>query len=242
MPPTGDASEPVLAVDAAPLESVTFDFYRHLHKGLRSEMFAVTHAVGRLDPADDDGLTAIRRRWDTLVYLLEQHSWHEETIVQPVLEPLAPDIAAEVPSSHRSLEARVAAVGGLFDRAAAADASDRRAAVHRLYLGMTELVAEYLRHFEFEELQVIPVLSDSVPVEQLVAMNSEVVDTISGEDMVKNGTIMLPAMNIEDRVELIGGMKDRLPPDVFGPLWHIVTTLLEPDDTAQLAARLGIDE
>jgi hypothetical protein len=242
MATTGDAAEPPLAVEAAPLESVTFDFYRHLHKGLRSELFAVTHAVGRLDPADDEGLARLRARWNDLVYLLEQHAYHEETIVQPVLEALAPEIAAEVPSSHRALDARVAAIGVLVDRAIAAPPSGRRLAVHRLYLGLTELGAEYLRHFEFEELEVIPRLSVALPVEQLVAMNSQVVDSISAEDMVKNGRIMLPAMNVDDRVELIGGIKDRFPPDVFLPLWHIVETLIDADDARQLAARLGIDE
>jgi hypothetical protein len=241
MASTGDAVEPTLAVDAAPLESVTFDFYRHLHKGLRSELFALTYVIGRLDPADDDGLAAARERWHDLVYLLEQHAFHEETIVQPLLEQVEPELAARVVPDHRALDARVAAIGVLFDRALAADTSSRRVAVHRLYLGLTELGAEYLQHFEFEELEIIPALSVAVPVEQLVAMNSQVVDSISAEDMVENGKIMLPAMNVEDRVELIGGIQDRFPPDVFLPLWHIVETFLEPDDARQLAARLGIE-
>src|SRR5262245_51857519 len=141
MATTGDAGEPTLEVEAAPLESVTFDFYRHLHKGLRGELFALTSAIGRIDPCDDDGLAAVRERWSALVYLLDQHAWHEETIVQPVLEEVAPGLATRVLPEQRALAAREAAVGGLVDRAIAVGAADRRVAVHRLYLGMTEFLS-----------------------------------------------------------------------------------------------------
>ena len=241
MASTDDTAEPTLVVEAAPLESVTFDFYRSLHKGIRSEAFTLTSTAGSVDPSDDEGVAAVRARWHALVYILDQHAWHAETVVQPVLEQVAPALAARVLPKHRALEARAAAVGVLADRAVAAEAADRHVEVHRLYLGLAEFVADYLGHMEFEELEIIPALSVAVPVERLVAMNSQVVDSISAEDMVKNGKIMLPAMNIEDRVELIGGIKDRFPPEVFLPLWHIVTTLLEPADAEQLADRLGID-
>ena len=73
-------------------------------------------------------------------------------------------------------------------------------------------------------------------------MNSQVVDSISAEDMVKNGAIMLPAMNIEDRVELIGGIKDRFPPERVPPaLAHRARRCSSPTNAQQLADRLGID-
>ena len=41
-----------LAVESADLEAVTFDGYKDVHKGIRSELFGVTVAAGNVDPGD----------------------------------------------------------------------------------------------------------------------------------------------------------------------------------------------
>ena len=50
MTATTTTTIPALSVETAALETVTFDFYRDIHKGIRAELFAVTHAAGSVDP------------------------------------------------------------------------------------------------------------------------------------------------------------------------------------------------
>ena len=59
---TATTSIPMLAVESAPLETVTFDLYRDIHKGIRNELFAVTVAAGNVDPGDDDAVVAVGAR------------------------------------------------------------------------------------------------------------------------------------------------------------------------------------
>ena len=51
---------------------------------------------------------------------------------------------------------------------------------------------------------------------------------------------MIPAMNVEDRVELVGGMKATMPPEIFAGTWSLIESVLSPADAKQLATRLGI--
>ena len=54
---------PALTVETAALETVTVDIYRDIHKGIRNELFAVTYAAGRVDPADTDAVERRGDRW-----------------------------------------------------------------------------------------------------------------------------------------------------------------------------------
>ena len=75
------------------LETVTFDFYRDIHKGIRNELFAVTHAAGTVDPGNAEAIAAVATRWRNLSGMLVTHADHEEVYVQPVVEEHAPHLA-----------------------------------------------------------------------------------------------------------------------------------------------------
>jgi hypothetical protein len=51
---------------------------------------------------------------------------------------------------------------------------------------------------------------------------------------------MLPAMNVEDRVELVGAMRDGMPSEAFAAVWALAYSVLPADECAQLGARLGV--
>lgn len=231
---------PALTVETAPLEAVTFDFYRDIHKGIRRELFAVTSEGGRIDPGDTGAVQALGTRWRSMTSLLVSHAEHEEIHVQPVLEGVAPELAEQVIPVHRELEARAAALEVLADRAGSACPAEARLMVHRLYLGLAGFTSAYLAHQEFEELVVMPALSAAIPVDELVAIDMAIVASVSPEEMVQSATIMLPAMNVEDRVDLVGAMREGMPTEVFAGVWGLVEGVLGPVDAAQLAARLGL--
>ena len=58
--------------------------------------------------------------------------------------------------------------------------------------------------------------------------------------MAQSLAFMLPAMNVDDRTELLGGMQAGAPPEVFAGVWSLVGSVLDPADTKALAARLGV--
>jgi hypothetical protein len=52
--------------------------------------------------------------------------------------------------------------------------------------------------------------------------------------------LMLPALNIDDRTELLGGIRASAPAPVFEGAWGLAGSVLAPSDFTALGARLEI--
>jgi iron-sulfur cluster repair protein YtfE (RIC family) len=228
-----------LIVETAALETVTFDLYRNIHKGIRHGLFSVTEAVGRVDPHDTEAVRAVAASWADLVELLVEHAEHEDQFVQPTIERFAPAYAAEIAEAHPRLEAQMAELEVLADRAADACPEQARILTHRLYLGLASFTAEYLQHQEFEEFEVMVMLSQHLSFEELLGIDMAIVASIPPERMAASAVYMLPAMNIEDQADLYRGAQASVPPEVFQGMVGLAESVLEPARFEALQARLA---
>jgi hypothetical protein len=228
-----------LAVEIAGLEVVEYDMYRNIHKGLRAELFGVTAQAGSTDPGDADARAAVATRWSTAVALLVEHAEHEDEFVQPAIERHAPQLGVVVLRDHEVLEAQMAQLEVLADRAATASGPAARFLGHQLYLGLASFTAAYLEHQAFEELEVDVELSKALGPEALMAIDQAIVASIPPDRMATGLGIMLPAMNADDRAELLGGAQQGAPAEVFAGMLALARGALAPADYEQLATRLG---
>jgi Hemerythrin HHE cation binding domain len=229
-----------LSAESTALDRVVVDLYRDIHKGIRNELFAVTFEAGRADPLDRDAVSTVGCRWGNLVKVLLAHAEHENEFVQPVIERFAPEHAEDIATTHTALEAQMAQLELLADRAADSCPEQGRLLTHRLYLGLASFTASYLLHQEFEEFEVMVTLSQHVSPEELQALDNAIVASISPEMMAQSASIMLPAMNIEDQVELLGGVQAAAPPEVFAGMLGLAESVLEPARYEIVARKLGV--
>jgi hypothetical protein len=228
-----------LTVEAAPLEAVTFDIYRNIHKGIRRELFGVTEAWGQVDPSDAAEVEVVANRMRQLVKLLVSHAEHEDEYVQPWVDQFVPTVGDALTIEHHALEEQLASLEILTDRAIGLANSKRSLTVHRLHLGWASFTAEFLQHMAFEEMEVLPGLCSTLPADKLAAIEQEIVASIPPEDMAYSMSLMLPAMNIDDRVAVLGGMRENAPAFVFEAVTGIGATVVAPDVWAKTTARLG---
>ena len=128
----------------------------------------------------------------------------------------------------------------LSDRFVSAAPSDRRRFAHRLYLGLASFTAEYLQHQAFEEMEINPALAAIMGADELVAIDQAIVASIPPDQMAMGLSVMLPAMNVDDRAELLGGIKAGAPAEVFGRVWGLAESVLEPRDRDALGGRLAV--
>lgn len=224
---------------ATDFDLVSFDLYRDIHKGIRAELFALTGAAGRLDPNDRCGRVAFAQHVDFVVDWLVMHAEHEDTHVQPTIERVAPDLAPRVTDDHAVLEARLVDLRTLATGTVDAPDFELRGRVHALYLDLASFTSDYLKHQDMEERELMPVLDRALAFEELVTMHQSIVGSIPPQELGKGLSIMLPAMNVDDRTELLGGVRMSAPDPVFQGVWSL-GSVLEPADVRELAARLGI--
>jgi len=216
-----------------------YDFYREIHKGIRYALFTTTIAAGRLDVDDTDDVEALLQAHGDVLHLLHAHHEHEDVFIQPLVETHAPALALEVRVQHAAVEVGMSRLEGLGARLGRVAAPGRRGVALNLYLDLSRLTSEYLAHQLVEETTVMPALRAAVPTEELLALDMELRRTIPPEEMVAAMRQMLPAMNVEERVDMLGGMA-MAPPEVFAVFRDAAQQILPADEWAPVARRIGL--
>lgn len=216
------------------------DLYRDIHKGIRSELFATTVQAGSTDATDRAARLVLTDRIDGLVHLLHSHAEHEDTHIQPAIEVHVPDSAERIVADHVALDARIAAIHEQSVALAGLCGSAARTAADGLYLDLASFVSAYLEHQDLEERTVMPALAAAVGPLAVLGIHGAILGSIPPQEMAESLAIMIPAMNVDDRAELLGGMRAEAPAEVFAGVWGLVGSVLAPADVAAVAARLGI--
>lgn len=226
-------------IDVADFPTVTLDLYLDIHKGIRAELFAVTLTAGRVDPACDADLDALAAHVASVAQLLNEHAAHEDAHIDAPLQQHYPAFAERINADHVLLDGRI---DGLRERATGlrtAGAGDRRARVHGLYMELASFTSAYLDHQDFEERVVMPAIDAALGVEGVAEIHGAIIAGIPPEEMARSLAIMLPAMNVDDRADLLGGMQANAPAEAFEATWSLAASVLAPADVAALATRLG---
>jgi len=234
-PTTTGAGSPV--VDAVP----AIDLYRDIHKGIRAELFGTTMQAGTTDPSDRGSRLALSGRVETLVATLHSHAEHEDTGVQPAIEKVLPAAAERIVADHDLLDRRIVDIHEMALTVAEAGALTARDLGHELYLELASFTSAYLEHQNLEERVVMPALAAALGPLAVLEIHAGIIGSIPPPEMAEALAMMIPAMNVDDRTELLGGMRAGAPAEVFAGVWGLVDSVLVPADVAALSARLGLD-
>jgi hypothetical protein len=222
-------------------ELVALDLYRDIHKAIRAELFRVTAEAGRSDPASRDRRASLAGEVRGLAALLESHATHEDDHIDGALRIHLPALAERIEDDHRRLHGRVERFVEMAEDAADARGGEVPGLCHHLYLELASFTGTYLEHQDLEERVIMPALEQAIGVEGVGAIHDAIIANIPPEEMAASLAVMLPAMNVDDRVEMLSGMHAGAPPEVFEGVWGLAASVLSADDHRQLGARLGID-
>jgi hypothetical protein len=240
---TTPAADPTFAgVDVRCLQPVSFDLYRDVHKAIRVEMFAVVTNIGRLDVSDHFGCLDVADQVESLVNLLRRHAEHEDGSIQSPLEQASPELAARVANEHEALEHQMDHLVALAMLLRGAPNESARAVAHELYLDLAAFTGDYLAHQDVEERVIGPVLDEALGVQGLLGLHGAIMASIPPQEQAHSLALMFPAMNIDDRTELLGGMRVMAPAEVFAGTWSLARSVLSAHEAQALAARLGLGE
>ena len=130
--------------------------------------------------------------------------------MQPAIETHLPALAAHVETDHLTLESRMATLVEMAD--ANAHVSADNADSHRLYIELGSFTGSYLEHQDFEERVIMPALEAAIGPDACFGIERAIVASIPPDQMASSLALMLPAMNIDDRAAMLGGMQAGAPP------------------------------
>ena len=219
---------------------VAVDLYRDIHKGIRAELFAITATAGNLDPTERDDRSALADHVFSVAGVLESHAHHEDAVIDPALEEHFPALAERARADHATLEQRFARLVELTGAFVDVDPADERRLAHLLHLELAGFTSAYLVHQDLEEREIMPVLERRLGVDAMVAMHGAIVGSIPPDELARSLAFMLPAMNVFDRVEMLGGIRAAAPAPAFDAIVGLARSVLRPDEFGAVARRLDI--
>lgn len=215
------------------------DMYREIHKGIRYAMFHTSMQAGSVDVGDADQVEDLLARCTDLIDILDLHHHHEDNFIKPILALIAPDLSATVEAQHGTVDEGIDQLRRLGRRLATASHLTRGNVAHRLYLDLTRFTAVYLDHQLFEETVVMPTLCASVPLADLEATHMTLLQSIPLDVLVDTMGVMLPAMNVGERADMLGGMS-LAPAEVFAVIRRAAESILTTAQFAEVADRIGL--
>jgi hypothetical protein len=218
---------------------VAFDLYRDVHKGIRAELFALTASAGNLDHTNPVAWAAFAGHVDAVASMLTLHAEHEDTHIGPVLQEHQGSVASLVVTDHETLDASFQAVVDAAHAGNDAAAGVHRRIAHFAYLELAAFTAAYLSHQSLEERVIMPLLENAIGVEAVLGIHTAIIQSIPPDELARDLTLMLPAMNVEDRAELLAGVRATAPDEAFQAILGLARSVLAPMDFDAVATRIG---
>ncbi|MCU1371948.1 MAG: hypothetical protein JWO77_3142 [Ilumatobacteraceae bacterium] len=222
------------------IPTVTLDLYRDIHKGIRTQLFDLVELAGRTDPSDCAARRTLADAVTTAMTFLESHAHHEDTAIDPVLHVHLPALAERIVRDHALFDGRAAYLVDFAEHLVEDVAGHERALLHQLYLDLAGFTSIYLVHQDVEEREIMPALEAAVGPAAVAGIHGQILASIPPDQMARSLALMLPAMNLDDRSEMLGGIREHAPAEAFQGVWGLAGSVLDPADHTALARRLGL--
>lgn len=229
--------DPIRAITAAP---IPYNFYREVHKGLRHALFQLTTATGAADATDSSARDAVAEHVHRVIGMLNAHHNHEDTFIQPLIEERAPTLAPLVSEGHTESEADLVEIEMRTDKLTRTTGNDAVVAACELYGCLALFTARYLAHMGLEEGAVMTALRESTTVEDLFALDMAIRTSIAPPTMCEFLNVTMPAVNIDERTDILAGMRAGAPHEIFELFRAATQASLHADQYTAVAARLGL--
>jgi hypothetical protein len=214
------------------------DVYVGVHKGLRNLIGRFSFEAGATDWTDAKAVARLKTQWQTVTALLHTHHHHEERFIHPLLAQISPGGHRRLEADHQAQQVVLADLEAHFDRLASGEAPPAKKAEVGLefYRGLNQFYADYLTHLHREEVEAERALHALCMPEDLGAAVGQLIGSIPPDEIMLWIDCMLPAMNLLECAELLGGIKAGAPPAAYQAMADRARTALGPANWSKLEA------
>lgn len=210
------------------------DFYAVIHKALRRELALLVAEAGTARTPSD--WRAIAGRLRSVELVLDEHAGHEARFLHPRLCEVDAKLVERIDRDHVLLEGSFdAALRAVDGAASSGDADDRR----RAYRELASFVVRYSQHMLVEELEAMPAFWSAATDAELLEIHASLVASIPPDTMGSFLSLMLPAIDLDEQLELLGGVRATAPAPVFAGVMELARQILSPPKYDALDAALG---
>lgn len=221
--------------------SAPYDIYRNIHKALRAYTADTMVRLGRVDHEDTEELTAVLAQVRELATFTAGHLFHEDRFVHPAMESRAPGSSKDCAGEHEHHDHACRKLISLAASAVQASVDERPLLIKQLYQQLNVFFAESLVHMHAEETENNAVLWATHSDAELAAIEQALVASLTPEEKGIGFRWMIPALNPQERAQLLAGVRRGVPAPVFEGMLGQVRGLLTEREWAKLATALQLE-
>ena len=225
------------------------NLFRPIHKGIRSMIYALGQRVGTTDFADLAESNEIAKQLkqnlttsmsNCILCLLQAHSVHEERDLFTAVQRFDDEPVKAMVAEHAVIVRRIYDVARLCDELLGVSDPARRIELgDRLTLEVNDLFAFYLAHLNNEEALLVPVMWENFTDVQLRALRAQFYNTIPLIMFEQWMRWTFPALNSNELIVLLSGMKTDPPPNRFVDAMRLGKETIPPDRWVVVEDRVG---
>lgn len=225
------------------------NLFRPIHKGIRLMIYdlglrlAITDFSNQAESNEivsqlDHALTASVS--NCILCLLYAHSRHEEQDLFSAVSHFDKDVVDLMMVEHREIAARILALSKTCDELLElTDPQHRIEHGDRLWLETNDLFALYLAHLNNEEAMLVPVMWERFTDEELRALRAQFYNKIPLPRFEEWMRWTLPALNPNELVVLLSGMKKEPPPNRFNDAMRLAKENVAQERWATIETQVG---
>lgn len=214
------------------------DIYRRNHKALRACMCDTLVRVGALDASDRREVTIVLTQVRAMAVFSSTHIAHEDTFVHPAMEARFPGTAKATAAEHAHHRYACRKIVALADAVHKAGIDERALLLTQLYHTIALFVAETLVHMNAEETDNNTLLWATHTDEELTRMEQAIAASMTPEEKAVSLRWMLPALNADERVELMEAVLQDVPSEFYNEMLAGMQPLLSGTDWRKLTLAL----
>lgn len=223
---------------AAP-EGTPWDVYREIHKAMRFALATVTTMSGATEAARPAEVQRLVDEWRDVKLVLLGHHGHEDDFCDHLVQQHAPALRDQLEAAHREADAAIEALDAQATALLTCADDERWAAVLAFHLALADFSAMYAGHLRFEELQVMPALQAAMSNDELEAVTVQIRMSVPPPEMCIFIKYMVPSMNFAERLDMLGGMYQGAPPEIFEMFRAAAEACLPADEYLDVARAGG---
>ena len=223
---------------AAP-EGTPWDVYREIHKAMRFALASVTTMAGATEASRPDDVQRLVAEWRDVQLVLLGHHGHEDDFCDVHVAAHASHLRDQLEAAHVEADAAIAALDAQAEALLTCPDDDRWAAVLAFHLALADFSAMYTNHLRFEELQVMPALQAAMSDHELEAVTVQIRTSVPPPEMCVFIKYMVPSMNFAERLDMLGGMYQGAPPEIFEMFRAAAEACLPADEYLDVARAGG---
>jgi hemerythrin-like domain-containing protein len=218
------------------------DVYTNIHKGQRSKFFSISMEAGMIDCADQNAMDRLQEKLESFREHMHLHAAHEEKFIHPLLSERIPGGSSRLNEEHRIMHQQLDDLLADFKgiRTKFSDFEKQQELVLEFYRAWNRFMAFYFMHIDYEEENVQPSLWKLCTNKELAEAFKQILANQTPEELMSDLEMMLPALNLSERVVLFNAGRANLPPQASEAFLKLAERVLRSSDWAALKSKLMI--